>query len=86
MDREHQRDMRREAALSFFDSLDKLQETLNEEDAQPQKSEPAFEAETPAKTNPKQTKKFDLAELEQAAADIEEFFQSKSAKAKDSQG
>lgn len=85
MDRENQRDLRREATRSFFDSLDQLQKTLSDAEVQQQKSESAVEREAPAKTDKKPAKKIDLTELEQAAADIEEFFQSKYPKSTDSQ-
>ena len=85
MDRDNQRDLRREATRSFFDSLDQLQKTLSDAEAQQQKSEPTVERETPAKADKKPVKKIDLTELEQAAADIEQFFQSKYPKSTDSQ-
>ena len=84
MDRDNQRDLRREATRSFFDSLDQLQKTLTDEEVQQQKSQTAVERDTPAKTG-KKPGKIDLSELEQAAADIEEFFRSKSPKTTDSQ-
>lgn len=63
------RDDRRAAAMSFLEALDQLQETLAKTDDDNNKS-------TRAKSDKKERGKFDLSELEDAAADIEQFFQS----------
>ena len=63
------RDERRAAAMSFLEALDQLQETLAKSDDDNNKS-------IPTKSNKKERVKFDLSELEDAAADIDQFFQS----------
>ncbi len=63
------RDDRRAAAMSFLEALDQLQETLAKTDDDNNKS-------TRAKSDKKERVKFDLSELEDAAADIDQFFQS----------
>lgn len=63
------RDDRRAAAMSFLEALDQLQETLAKTDDDNNKS-------TRANSDKKERVKFDLSELEDAAADIDQFFQS----------
>lgn len=69
-----QRDLRRAAAKAFFESLEHLEQTLETADAtEPPKRElKANEAKPASKQHPVQ---FDLASLEDAIADIEQFIQ-----------
>ncbi len=76
---QHEEDynLRRIAAQAFFESIEQLQDSLNEL--------PVSDAKTPkqpGKTNSskKTEKAFDLAELEQAVADIEQYLESKKSK------
>lgn len=73
----HQRDLRKEAAKAFIDSLDQLQDVLGSEASQKAtKASPMISGRPsqPQKANPP----LDSADLEQAAADIEAFIQIKS--------
>lgn len=72
---EEDHNLRRIAAEAFFESIEQLQDTLNEvpaSDANKQagKTKPAKKAEIA----------FDLDELEQAVADIEQYLESKKSK------
>lgn len=74
---EEDQNLRRMAAEAFFESIEQLQDSLNElpvNDAkmpkQPGKANSAKKAEIA----------FDLAELEQAVADIEQYLESKKSK------
>lgn len=69
---QHQRELRRAAAEAFFESLDKLQETLCTE-GQPIQAPREADKEV-AKSDPES---FSESSLEQAVADIEQFMQSK---------
>jgi hypothetical protein len=72
----NQHAMRRAAAEAFIESLDKLQETLIAEErqgAQPVVNSPVNNAARPQPKSPA----FDLASLEQAVEDIEQFIQAK---------
>lgn len=71
----HQRELRRDAARSFFESLDKLQDNLQLGDRQPAKSQEPSGMGSQSKPQRGRAARFDLADLEQAAADIEQFFQ-----------
>jgi hypothetical protein len=68
----HQEELRRAATEAFFESLDKLQETLGVDDqpipVSPHKATPTQEASEP---------EISLASLEQAVADIEQFMQTR---------
>jgi hypothetical protein len=71
---EEDHNLRRVAAQAFFESIEQLQDRLNEE--------PTVDLSTPApsakKNSAKKSEKaFDLEELEQAVADIEQFFESR---------
>lgn len=71
---EEDQNLRRVAAQAFFESIEQLQDRLNES--------PTVDSSTPrpsAKKNSakKPEKAFDLEELEQAVADIEQFFESR---------
>lgn len=61
---QHHKQLRRAAAAAFFESLDKLQETLCV-DGQPAQAAPEVDSHN------------SLTSLEQAVADIEQFMQSK---------
>jgi hypothetical protein len=66
--------LRRASAMSFFESLDELQETLQETEIQNEKLNSQPSQVKSSKPPRKQLKSFDFSELEAAAADIEEFF------------
>ena len=76
----NQRNLRRAAAQAFMESLDKLQETLAVEASSASESDgnlttdhrPADESAT---VSNQPASAFDLASLEQAVADIEQFIQ-----------
>lgn len=72
---QHQRDLRSAATRAFMESLSQLQETLQTAEDQP--VPPAPQAQpvpvSPAEADPG----FDLDNLEQAIADIEEFIQAR---------
>lgn len=74
----HQRELRRDAARSFFESLDKLQDNLQIGDRQQALSQGQFQLGSPGKPERATPARFDIADLEQAAADIEQFFQEQS--------
>lgn len=65
-------EVRRAAVKSFFESLDKLQTELDEAIVQPEPSKPVA-----SKTEKNKRAGFNLRELEDAVADIEQFFQQK---------
>lgn len=74
---EEDQNLRRIAAQAFFESIEQLQDSLNEL--------PVNDAKTPqqpgkANSAKKAEKAFDLAELEQAVADIEQYLESKKSK------
>jgi hypothetical protein len=71
----HQSELRRDAARSFFESLDKLQDNLQIGDRQQAKSQGQFQLGSPGKPERQRAARFDIADLEEAAADIEQFFQ-----------
>jgi len=71
----YKRELRRDAARSFFESLDKLQDNLQLGDRQPAKSQGPSGPGSQSKPERGRAARFDLADLEQAAADIEQFFQ-----------
>ncbi len=62
--------LRRAAVKSFFESLDKLQTELDDTSVQPDPSQPVA-----SKTEKNKRAGFNLHELEEAVADIEQFFQ-----------
>jgi len=68
----HQQELRRAATEAFFESLDKLQETLNV-DGQPLPVPPPKTAPNQGESEPE----ISLATLEQAVADIEQFMQTR---------
>ncbi len=72
---QHQRDLRSAATRAFMESLSQLQETLQTAEEQ---AEPATASPEPTEPNQSETDiSFDLDNLEQAIADIEEFIQAK---------
>ncbi|WP_017719454.1 hypothetical protein [Kamptonema formosum] len=71
----YQRELRRDAARSFFESLDKLQDNLQLGDRQQAKSQEQSGMGSQSKPQRGRPARFTFADLEQAAADIEEFFQ-----------
>jgi hypothetical protein len=71
----HQQELRRAATEAFFESLDKLQETLGV-DGQPIPVSPKKAAPTQEESGPEMS----LASLEQAVADIEQFMQTREEK------
>lgn len=81
MDYQDQHSYRRAAAEAFFDSLDQLQEALEVPDFPCANFEPPSEIEEAEKARSGKT--FSLAELEQAVADIEEFFQAQQLESED---
>ncbi len=68
----HQREMRRAAARAFMESLDHLQQTFHQP-AEGQ-SAPGTRSIPDKPVPPKPTASSDLQAFEQAAADIEDFF------------
>lgn len=74
---EHQHELRLAAEKAFRDSLEKLQETLISVDEQKAKSHTQAELGSPSKDKKPERAAFDLSDLEEAAADIEEFMQSR---------
>lgn len=72
---QHQRELRRAAAEAFFESLDKLQETLCTDD-QPIQVAPEANKEV-SKSDHESSSETSLESLEQAVADIEQFMQAK---------
>lgn len=75
MDQE-QRSQRHAAAEAFFDSLCQLEETLQVSDSGSPQSPSHSDHANPNHPQPRKKPSFTLAELEEAAADIEEYFQS----------
>ncbi|KAM3093957.1 hypothetical protein ACKFKG_17165 [Phormidesmis sp. 146-35] len=71
----HQQELRRAATEAFFESLDKLQETLGV-DGQPVPVSPQEAAPNQEDSEPEMS----LASLEQAVADIEQFMQAREEK------
>jgi hypothetical protein len=69
---QHQQELRRAATEAFFESLDKLQETLGV-DGQPISVSPPKAAPTQKESG----SEISLASLEQAVADIEQFMQTR---------
>lgn len=69
-------ELRRAAVKSFFESLDKLQTELNDASVQPATGKSLAGGDR-IQSNSERSKRrgFDLRELEDAAADIEQFFQ-----------
>lgn len=85
MDRE-QRSQRDAAAKAFFDSLGQLEETLQVPDSGSTKEQLPSGNTNPSQPETQKKAPFTLTELEAAAADIEEYFQSlqaESAQSKD---
>ncbi len=68
---QRQQELRRAAAEAFAQSLDHLSKTLNEQPETPP------EPTVPKPAPPRAKKAFDLADLEAAAADIEQFMESR---------
>ncbi|MCU0517287.1 MAG: hypothetical protein MUC60_10585 [Oscillatoria sp. Prado101] len=71
----HHSELRRDAARSFFESLDKLQDNLQLGDRQPAKSQGPSGLGSSGKSQRGRPARFAVEDLEQAAADIEQFFQ-----------
>lgn len=74
---QNQNSYRRAAAKAFFDSLDQLQETLDVADLPTAKPQPPAAKPNPSKPEKTSRSTFTLADLEEAAADIEQFMQAK---------
>lgn len=68
---QRQQELRRAAAEAFAQSLDHLSKTLGEQ------AETAPEPVAPKPAQPKPKTTFDLADLEEAAADIERFMEAR---------
>lgn len=68
-----QRDLRRAAAEAFFESLEHFEQTIEADDEKVAPQQPQNKAPQPKPANP--PVQFDLASLEDAIADIEQFIQ-----------
>lgn len=73
----NQQGERNSAAEDFEKSLDQLQHLLEENQAEEQPSSELEAEKIPQKPEVKQPQKFDLAEWEDAVADIEQYFENK---------
>jgi phage shock protein A len=72
---QQQRELRRAAAEAFIESLDHLQQSLESSEEQPSASQDMDESGSEA--SPTASATFDLALLEEAIADIEQFIDQK---------
>lgn len=81
---QEQRSQRSASADAFLDALEQFEEALQLSDSPSNKSQPPSANHSPSQPEKKKKTSFSLADLEEAVADIEQYFQSRQAESNQS--